>query len=474
MATMIILMYVTILLIGCILYYLIYIYPTIESFVNFTYLEQSVIPAVYNPIDTNNSKVNKLGELPIGLPVNGTINEMITRAINNLELNNVTSDFTSSERHNLIKGPQADTACPVPTTVAFNPKVSAPPLEVVSCESAMGTLRYLSGRTDERSRNNMNTIIVNYDKYFIENAQIGYVIYGSNVPANTTILSIERGVSNSGKSMIQIGLSNAIMNDKQANQQFCWQPPPMNCTTTYEKWSDCNGPCSSSSNNTSGIQTRTASTNPSNGKGLWGGQDCAPVLSQSCATNVCPLQCENNNQWNYGHCEFVDSGQTCGKRRKRMNRNGPQTLDANGNACVANDASNRTTDWDYSCSDVACGPVPLNCVVSDWSGWSGCNNGEQTRTRNIVTQSANGGEACPDTSSLIEKRTCSIVSCYYIPTGDLCSSEVGWSDCPAPSRCNYVRRNGTFAPTGTCVVPNIPGRTDCRDDVEPFKNFVSQ
>lgn len=40
-------------------------------------------------------------------------------------------------------------------------------------------------------------------------------------------------------------------------------------------------------------------------------------------------------------------------------------------------------------------PTPVNCVVSEWSAWSDCVDGSQTRTRTIMTPSSNGGTSCP-------------------------------------------------------------------------------
>ena len=41
-----------------------------------------------------------------------------------------------------------------------------------------------------------------------------------------------------------------------------------------------------------------------------------------------------------------------------------------------------------------CVPTPVDCVVSMWSAWSECADGQQTRTRTITTQPAYGGKSC--------------------------------------------------------------------------------
>lgn len=48
---------------------------------------------------------------------------------------------------------------------------------------------------------------------------------------------------------------------------------------------------------------------------------------------------------------------------------------------------------------------PTNCVVSEWSAWSECVNGQQTRTRTIITPAANGGTECP---VLNETKSCEV------------------------------------------------------------------
>lgn len=83
---------------------------------------------------------------------------------------------------------------------------------------------------------------------------------------------------------------------------------------------------------------------------------------------------------------------------------------------------------------------PVNCVVSDWSAWSACTNGTQSRTRTIITQPNSLGTACPD---LIETRDCP-VDCVVS----------AWSDWSA---CN----GGTKTRTRTVITPAMNGGVAC-------------
>jgi hypothetical protein len=62
-------------------------------------------------------------------------------------------------------------------------------------------------------------------------------------------------------------------------------------------------------------------------------------------------------------------------------------------------------------------PAPVDCQVSAWTDvageWSTCSSGTQTRTisraRSVITQPANGGQACPTlVGSSVESRTCTV------------------------------------------------------------------
>jgi len=65
--------------------------------------------------------------------------------------------------------------------------------------------------------------------------------------------------------------------------------------------------------------------------------------------------------------------------------------------------------YTMQCNQIKC---PVHCRVSQWSGWSACSKecggGLKTRTRNVITQPANGGESCDAVS---EDVPCNTGSC---------------------------------------------------------------
>jgi len=62
-----------------------------------------------------------------------------------------------------------------------------------------------------------------------------------------------------------------------------------------------------------------------------------------------------------------------------------------------------------SCGEVDC---PVDCVLGEWSGWSGCTKdcggGSQSRTRQMLTEPANGGQPCMEMS---QGQQCNTGSC---------------------------------------------------------------
>jgi len=74
----------------------------------------------------------------------------------------------------------------------------------------------------------------------------------------------------------------------------------------------------------------------------------------------------------------------------------------NGTACPP-------LNMEQSCNPDGC---PVNCVVSEWEGWSDCTaecgTGVQTRTREKVVEPANGGDPCAEQT---ESRECNGFAC---------------------------------------------------------------
>ena len=97
------------------------------------------------------------------------------------------------------------------------------------------------------------------------------------------------------------------------------------------------------------------------------------------------------------------------------------------------------TDYTLACE---CDIVPVNCVVSDWSPWSACVNGSQTRTRTIITPASGGGTPCP---ALTETQNC------QQPVNCVVSEWSAWSTCV----------DGSQTRTRTIVTPASDGGTPC-------------
>jgi hypothetical protein len=114
---------------------------------------------------------------------------------------------------------------------------------------------------------------------------------------------------------------------------------------------------------------------------------------------------------------------------------------------------------------VACNtqPCPIDCVMGEWSGYSGCSaacgGGVKSRSRQPLTEAENGGLPCEDGS---EQVPCNVEACDRPCELEPDWSE--WSDCR--KSCDYgwkVREKGVFreeGPTGTCPSESDPERKE--------------
>ena len=88
------------------------------------------------------------------------------------------------------------------------------------------------------------------------------------------------------------------------------------------------------------------------------------------------------------------------------------------------------------------GPSAEDCIVSDWTPWSECSGGVQTRTRTVIREPNNDGDECPDLEE--ERPCCTPVNCVV-------SQWSSWSDCVSSTRTR----------TRTVITPASCGGTAC-------------
>lgn len=118
-----------------------------------------------------------------------------------------------------------------------------------------------------------------------------------------------------------------------------------------------------------------------------------------CNTQACPVDCQLDEWSPWTGCTVTCGGGTMTRQRTVLepSRDG-------GAACTGESFQEAT------CSQVQC---PVDCVVTDWSPWSGCSTtcggGVNLRFRIAQVESAFGGVPCP--SSLTETLECSDAPC---------------------------------------------------------------
>merc|ERR1719316_1710484 len=115
------------------------------------------------------------------------------------------------------------------------------------------------------------------------------------------------------------------------------------------------------------------------------------------------------------------------------------------------------------CSNVPC---PIDCVMADWSGWSECSKdcggGQQGRARAVMIEAEYGGKECPGNS---EERLCNSGSC---DVDCVLSDWSGWSPCSKSCKWRATaapgsqkRRKGIKTASkgnGKCPMPNTRAR----------------
>ena len=213
--------------------------------------------------------------------------------------------------------------------------------------------------------------------------------------------------------------------------------------SNWSNWSDCTKSCGG------GTQERTRKIiTESTGNG-----NSCPELkqTQTCNTEVCPVDCQVSDWSNWSDCTKSCGGGTQERTRSIITQ--PQGF-------VISCPEVRETK---TCNTEVC---PVDCQVSDWSNWStcsgNCGSATQERIRSIITQSkGNGSKPCPE---LKETKACTDVCPTRYPTG-LCSvvyrpnlnDHNGGTNCGrinSPIFMDWINKGGecpyTYFPTSYC------------------------
>jgi hypothetical protein len=189
-----------------------------------------------------------------------------------------------------------------------------------------------------------------------------------------------------------------------------------------------------------------------------------------CSIDACPIDCVIEAEWKpEGSCS-----KSCGTGTL-VSRKAIEVQAAHGGvACPAEDSADREKTED--CNTDAC---PVDCVVSQWTGWgqcsTSCGEGSRTKTRSIETEAADGGVACPSESELTATEACTLVECpIHCVVGewgpwDECTTECG------PGKKSHSRPIATEAEHGgDACTEALTEDTDCENDPCPVDCELSE
>jgi len=272
------------------------------------------------------------------------------------------------------------------------------------------------------------------------------------------------------------GTACPVLTETQpCNIQAC----PVDCVTSdWGAWDTCSKTCGG------GIQTRTKTVKTPAANG---GKECGPLVeTKACNEAACPSDCQLNDWSSWSACDKTCGGgtQTRTTTVKKPAANGgkgcgptKETQPCNIAPCPGSVVSTNgrcgTSFGETRCPSGQCCSIfgwcgsgedhcktyrdsratyqgtnapsassfdKVHCQVQ-WSGWGPCSktcgSGTQTRTATIITNPANGGDACP---ALTQSQSCNTRACPVpgatVSTDGRCGPENEEKRCPDGQCCS--------------------------------------
>jgi len=214
-------------------------------------------------------------------------------------------------------------------------------------------------------------------------------------------------------------------------------PCAIDCEHRWGTWSSCSKTCGT------GIRLMTFTVTRATAHG---GDECPTEKDEVCNTFACPIDCKVSSWGRLSTCTEKCGGGVNSKTRSVIN------------AAAHGGAGCPTMHARDNCNTHPC---PRDCTHS-WNSWSSCTKscgtGVQTRTYDVRTAAAHGGDECPTEMD----RVCNLNSC---PRDCIVSAWSAWTTCSKTcgtrGTTTRTRRVTTDQQFGGKLCPTLSAITSC-------------